>query len=64
MNLLLIFENLEGELLGLDKDDVRLIGVKDYLDFFGEKRMLLSLEIGICFMREDEFFLNVYCLIK
>lgn len=64
MNLLLISENLEGELLGPDKDDARSSGAKDYPDFLGEKRMLSSLETGTCFMREDERFLNVHRSIK
>lgn len=64
MNLLLISENLEGELLGPDKDDARSSGAKDYPDFLGEKRMLSSLETGTCFMREDELFLNVHRSIK
>lgn len=50
--LLLIFENLEEELLGPGRDDERELSANDYPDFPPEWRMLLSLEVGTCFMRE------------
>lgn len=52
VSLLLIFENLEEELLGLDKDYKRELGASDFPDFPPEWRMLLGLEVETCFMRE------------
>lgn len=55
VSLLLIFESLEEECFGADKDDERGSGPMTP-HFPPEWRMLSSLEMGICFMREDELF--------
>lgn len=60
VSLLLLFANLEEELLGPDKDDARESGTYNYPDSPLDWRMLLRLEMGTCFRKEEgELFSNI-----